>query len=121
MSTIAKVASLKAQIAALQEDVAAIESSDQYKVESEIHGKVTALMAEYGKSIQDIANLIAPAVAPAADKAKPTKKRRERETITYVNPHTGQKVQTKGANQRTLREWREEYGAEVVASWRQDA
>lgn len=119
MTTIAQVASLKAQIAELEKSLAAIESSEQYKQESELHSKVTALMAEYGKTIDDIAILVYPPDAQAVEKGKPARKRKEREVVTYINPHTGQKVQTKGANQRTLRVWREEYGADVVATWRQ--
>lgn len=119
MTTIAQVASLKAQIAVLEKNLAEIESSEQYKQESELHSKVTALMAEYGKTINDIALLVAPPATQAAEKGKPARQRKEREVVTYVNPHTGQKVQTKGANQRTLRMWRDEYGADVVAKWRQ--
>lgn len=43
--------------------------------------------------------------------------RRGRKAMVYENPHTGQKVVTKGANHRTLNEWREQYGEDVVASW----
>ncbi|WP_256219368.1 DNA binding protein, partial [Pseudomonas sp. NBRC 111133] len=39
------------------------------------------------------------------------------EVKVYKNPHSGEVVETKGGNQRTLKAWKNEYGAEVVESW----
>jgi hypothetical protein len=39
---------------------------------------------------------------------------------TYKNPHTGEVVQTRGGNHKTLNEWRKKHGKEAVQSWQQD-
>ena len=43
-----------------------------------------------------------------------------RKLQVYKNPHTGEVVETRGANHKTLKEWREEYGADKVRSWKTD-
>jgi hypothetical protein len=35
----------------------------------------------------------------------------------YKNPHTGEVVETKGGNQKTLKEWKAEHGSDTVESW----
>jgi hypothetical protein len=35
----------------------------------------------------------------------------------YKNPHTGEVVETKGGNHKTLKEWKAEYGSDTVESW----
>lgn len=44
---------------------------------------------------------------------------RKRTVFIYRNPHTGEKVETKGGNHVTLKEWRKQYGAEAVDSWKE--
>ena len=36
---------------------------------------------------------------------------------TYVNPHTGEEVRSRGPNHRVLNEWRAKYGCEAVEQW----
>lgn len=35
----------------------------------------------------------------------------------YKNPESGEVVETKGGNYRTLKEWKAEYGSDTVESW----
>ncbi|WP_397453643.1 histone-like nucleoid-structuring protein, MvaT/MvaU family [Pseudomonas sp. NA-150] len=37
----------------------------------------------------------------------------------YRNPHTGEVVETRGSNHCKLREWKHQYGAEVLPAWRE--
>lgn len=53
----------------------------------------------------------------APKKAEPHGRRSGRPARLYVNPHTGQKVRTRGANHRILNAWRAEYGRDVVETW----
>lgn len=53
----------------------------------------------------------APAVEPKSATRKP------RQVKVYKNPHTGELVETKGGNHRTLKEWKAQYGAATVESW----
>ncbi len=67
--------------------------------------------------------------APAGAKKAPAKKKpkaavetrggkgRRRKLRVYTNPHTGQVVKTRGANHRTLNEWRTQYGRDEVDQW----
>ncbi len=48
-----------------------------------------------------------------------TSSRPKRALKTYRNPHTGEVVQTRGGNHRTLNQWREQYGKEAVQSWQE--
>lgn len=45
------------------------------------------------------------------------KKRRARAMKVYKNPHDGSMVETKGGNNKTLKAWKAQYGAETVESW----
>lgn len=76
-----------------------------------------ALLAEYGYSLKDVINLLdpqaghrAPAVESKAGSRKP------RQVKVYKNPHTGEVVETKGGNHKTLKEWKAEYGSSTVES-----
>lgn len=44
-------------------------------------------------------------------------KGRRRKLRVYTNPHTGEEVKTRGANHRTLNEWRTQYGRDAVDQW----
>jgi hypothetical protein len=35
----------------------------------------------------------------------------------YKNPESGEVVETKGGNHKTLKEWKAKYGSEKVESW----
>ncbi|MBC3205424.1 MULTISPECIES: histone-like nucleoid-structuring protein, MvaT/MvaU family [Pseudomonas] len=37
----------------------------------------------------------------------------------YRNPHTGEVVETRGSNHNRLKAWKEQYGTDVVTSWRE--
>lgn len=56
-----------------------------------------------------------PSTSAAA--ATGVKKRRERMVKVYKNPHDGSVVETKGGNNKTLKAWKTQYGAETVDSW----
>ena len=43
--------------------------------------------------------------------------RRPRTLKVYIYPHTGEVVETKGGNHKTLKEWKTEHGAATVESW----
>ena len=53
-------------------------------------------------------------VVPAA-----VKQRRPRQIKVYVQPVTGKRIETKGANHAQLKAWKAEVGADVVEGWLQ--
>lgn len=53
---------------------------------------------------------VSPLVAPALSRGS-------RKLLTYKNPHTGEVVQTRGKNHRTLNAWRAQFGKDEVENW----
>lgn len=79
---------------------------------------------EKGFDIEELAlamcpHLVNPAklVVASAPVRQPGKARKARVVKTYLNPHTGQKVQTKGGNHKVLKEWKAKWGGDVVEAW----
>ncbi|WP_411959583.1 histone-like nucleoid-structuring protein, MvaT/MvaU family [Pseudomonas sp. s4] len=50
--------------------------------------------------------------------SKPSSKKNERPIKRYRNPRTGEVLETRGANNGKLKQWKSEFGAELVESWR---
>lgn len=44
-------------------------------------------------------------------------KRLQSQVKVYKNPNTGEVVETKGGNHKTLKEWNAQHGAATVESW----
>lgn len=89
------------------------------KREIEFEKKLRGLLAEYGFSVHNIVAILDPQSssrrAPAVAETKVTPKAR---TIkVYKNPHSGEVVETKGGNHKTLKEWKAKYGSETVEGW----
>ncbi len=104
-------------LAELQERLQKLSSDDRLKAEIEFERKLRALMAEYGKSLPNVIAILDPqSVKKGA--AEPAK-RRERQEKIYTNPHNGEVVKTKGGNNKVLKAWKAEHGADVVEGWLQ--
>jgi hypothetical protein len=50
--------------------------------------------------------------------ARPSRRGREYPVKRYKNPHTGDVLETRGANHTLLKQWKGTYGAAVVEGWR---
>lgn len=92
---------------------------DGLKREIEFEKKLRDLLGEYDYSLRNIIAILDPQSsnrrAPVAVETKSTRKARA--VKVYKNPHSGEVVETKGGNHRTLKEWKAEYGAQEVESW----
>lgn len=105
----------------LSKELQQLEQDQALKHELEFEDKVRELMKEYDKSPKDVLQVLA-AIDPSivgskAEVASGT--RAKRPMKTYKNPHTGEVVQTRGGNHKTLNEWREQYGKEAVQGWQE--
>ncbi|MNG28785.1 hypothetical protein D3C84_1140930 [compost metagenome] len=88
------------------------------KQEIEFETKLRALLAKYGYSLKDIVNLLDPHAgrrAPTVQSQSGTRK--PRQVKVYKNPESGELVETKGGNHKTLKEWKAKYGSDTVESW----
>eukprot|EP01013_Petalomonas_cantuscygni_P032367 TRINITY_DN5888_c0_g1_i1.p4 TRINITY_DN5888_c0_g1~~TRINITY_DN5888_c0_g1_i1.p4 ORF type:complete len:143 (-),score=10.12 TRINITY_DN5888_c0_g1_i1:5379-5744(-) len=103
----------------LADELRQLEEDTGLKRELQFEADIKALLKEYDFTAKHAFNVLAavdPSLAPnTASKSDGPK----RAMKTYKNPHTGEIVKTRGGNQKTLNEWRKEYGAETVASWEQ--
>lgn len=84
--------------------------------------RLDVLAKKYQFESSDIILLLDPSYAAETPKQErnsaTTLKRKQRQLKCYRNPHTGESIETRGANHKLLKQWKEEYGAEVVESWR---
>lgn len=106
----------------LSEELAKLEQDQALKGELEFENKVRDLMKEYKKAPKDVLQILS-AIDPTISGGKATASgsgRAKRPMKTYKNPHTGDVVQTRGGNHKTLNEWRKKHGKEAVQSWQQD-
>lgn len=119
MSKLAEFRQLEKHLAEQLAALEAMKGDAGLKKEVEFETKLRALLAEYGYSLQNVINLLDPNAgrrAPAAVAPKGTRK--PRDVKVYKHPNTGEVIETKGGNHRQLKEWKTEFGADVVESWR---
>lgn len=117
MSLINEYRATEEAIKELQQRLQSLSSDEKLQKEIEFEKKLRELMAEYNKSLKDIIQILDPASYRSAAPQKKVK--RERAVKTYKNPNTGEVIETKGGNHKGLKEWKAEYGAEVVDGWLQ--
>jgi hypothetical protein len=119
MSKLAEFRQLEKHLAEQLEALEALKGDAGLKREIEFETKLRALLAEYGYSLPNVINLLDPPVARRRSPPNEPKvsSRKPRQVKVYKNPHSGEMVETKGGNHRTLKEWKAEYGSATVESW----
>ncbi|MDI5986264.1 DNA binding protein [Halomonas sp. M4R5S39] len=117
MSILTTYVQKEQQLKQLQEELDRLKNDDRLKAELQFKDKLEALMREFDKSAADVIKLLAP--QPTASKTASTTStgRPKRKLKIYKNPNTGEVVETRGGNQKTLKAWKDEYGAETVEGW----
>ena len=118
MSKLAEFRQLEKHLAEQLQALEALKGDAGLKKEIEFETKLRALLAEYGYGLPNVINLLDPQArrrAPAAEAKAGTRK--PRQLKVYKNPHTGEVVETKGGNHKTLKEWKAEHGSATVESW----
>lgn len=114
MSKLVDYRQLERQVVQQRALLGSLRDNPQLQKEVEFEGRLSTLLSEYGKSLQDVKTLLDPeAGRPTSVKGRP----RARVVKTYRNPLTGKVVQTKGGNNLALRAWRAQFGLEEVESW----
>jgi hypothetical protein len=121
MSQLNRYRELEAQLTIQLQQLEDMKNSDSLKVEIEFEGKLKTLMGEYGVNLRDIINIIDPrACRPTVTSTVPEKGLRALRTVKrYNNPHSGEIVEKKAGNHKTLKDWNAEYGSDIVESWLQ--
>ncbi|WP_285410683.1 histone-like nucleoid-structuring protein, MvaT/MvaU family [Pseudomonas sp. FR229a] len=118
MSKLVEYRQLERHLAEQLQALESMKSDGALKKEIEFETKLRELLNQYGFSLKHIINLL----NPQSTKRAPTPtaspgKRKPRELKVYKNPHTGEVVETKGGNHKTLKAWKIKHGADEVGSW----
>ncbi len=119
MSLINEYRSTEQSIKELQARLANLQQDDRMKAELEFDTKLRSLMSEYNKSLRDIITLLDPQSQNRNSKPQLTSGRRQRQLKRYLNPNTNEVVETKGGNNKILKQWKSQFGANIVESWLQ--
>ncbi|SFU47936.1 histone-like nucleoid-structuring protein, MvaT/MvaU family [Halomonas korlensis] len=118
MSILATYLQKEQQLKQLQDKLEQLKNDDRLKAELEFKEKLEALMEKFDKSAVDVIRLLNPKSAPAnASSSTKSTGRAKRKLKIFKNPNTGEVVETRGGNQKTLKAWKDEHGAETVESW----
>ena len=115
-----RLAEFRAAEKALQEQMAQLEALKKdagLKREIEFEQKLVGLMKSYDKSLRDIIAILDPKAATRSTASAPKQTRRPRVVKVYENPHTGELIETKGGNHKTLKEWKAKWGGDEVEGW----
>jgi len=101
----------------LKEELDRLKNDDRLKAELTFKEKLEDLMRDFDKSAADVVNLLNPQPTAATTASTTSTGRAKRKLKVYKNPNNGEVVETRGGNQKTLKAWKEEYGAETVEGW----
>ncbi|MDU9027637.1 histone-like nucleoid-structuring protein, MvaT/MvaU family [Pseudomonas mediterranea] len=119
MSRLAEFRALEQQLAAQLAELESLKNDDGLKREIEFEKKLRDLLSEYGFSLRNIVAVLDPQATSRRPPVVVGEKssRKPRQLKVYKNPHSGEFVETKGGNHKTLKEWKSQYGVEEVESW----
>ncbi|WDU65019.1 DNA binding protein [Pseudomonas poae] len=86
--------------------------------------RLDSLADKYQFASKDIVVLLDPSLGSeefskvsAGQLNSPAKKRKPRPLKSYLNPHTGEVIETRGANHKVLKQWKALHGAAIVEKW----
>lgn len=114
-SLITEYRSIEESIKELKQQLDTLGNNPRLLEEMEFEEKLRAIMGEYSKSLRDIIAMLDPQQSRVTT-APPTA-RKARLLKIYRHPESGEVLQTKGGNHRTLKAWKQQYGAQTVESW----
>lgn len=117
MSLINEFRETKELIKELEERLASMSQDSKLQKELEFEEKLRILMSEYSKSLRDITLILDPQAVRGTAKSTSTRTRSPRKMKQYNNPNTGEVIETKGGNHKTLKEWKAKWGGDTVESW----
>ncbi|MDD0976456.1 histone-like nucleoid-structuring protein, MvaT/MvaU family [Pseudomonas fontis] len=119
MSRLVEFRHLEKQLAAQLAELEAMKNDEGLKREIVFEQKLRALLVEYGVGLRQVIELLDPKAGVTRTVTEPKQKpeRKPRALKVYLNPHSGEVVETKGGNHKTLKLWKSQYGASTVESW----
>lgn len=126
MSRLAEFRALEQKLAEQLAELETMKNDEGLKREVEFEEKLRGLLGEYNFSLKHIIAILDPqGTQPAqrssrgAAQASEKTTRRARQVKRYKHPESGEVIETKGGNHKTLKAWKAEHGSETVESWLQ--
>ena len=116
MSLLNQYVELEKQLKEIQTKLKTLETNKDMKTELEFKEQIEKVMDKYGKDADDLVALIKP-YNSRKNVAATKQIRKPRKLKIYKNPHSGEVVETYGGNNKTIRDWREEYPNEDISNW----
>lgn len=118
MSRLAEYRALEQKLAAQLAELEELKNDAGLQREVEFEQRLRELLGEYGYSLKHIIAILDPqATSRQSAPAGKISTRKARQVKRYKHPDSGEIVETKGGNHKTLKAWKQEYGAEMVESW----
>jgi len=121
MSLINEYRSTQEAIEELQARLKNLAEDSNLQKELDFEKQLRKLMSDYGKSLRDVNAILDPSSralrGPRAGQRPAFGSKRQRKLKQYKNPNTGEVIETRGGNHRTLKEWKAKWGGDVVESW----
>ncbi|SFC04852.1 hypothetical protein SAMN05660443_1314 [Marinospirillum celere] len=99
----------------LQDELRKMEENTQLKKELTFKQEIEAVLDKHQRSVKDLAEIFG--LGQEAAKTSGRGNRRTRKLKVYVHPKTGERIETRGGNQKQLKEWKAEHGSETVEGW----
>ncbi|MBA1245873.1 histone-like nucleoid-structuring protein, MvaT/MvaU family [Pseudomonas japonica] len=126
MSRLAEFRALEQKLAEQLAELETMKNDEGLKREVEFEEKLRGLLGEYNFSLKHIIAILdpqgsqpSPRAGRGAAKTEEKTTRKARQVKRYKHPESGEVVETKGGNHKTLKAWKAEHGAETVESWLQ--
>jgi hypothetical protein len=117
MSRLAEYRALEQKLATQLTELENMKNDEGWQRELEFERKLRDLLCEYSYSLKNIIAIL-DTQAPQRIAIKLNKTTRKTRTMKrYRHPDTGEVVETKGGNHKTLKAWKQEYGSEMVEAW----
>ena len=120
MSKIVQLRKARATLAAAQAQLAALHDDPELKALQEFESELRALLAKHSRSLIDVNQILdenykepKAKTTTSASTSPATVKR------TWINPHNNEKITATHGNHKTLNAWRDKWGKDAVASWKQ--
>ena len=119
MKVSSKKAALEQQLAQIEKELKSIERSAAFKRENAINRALTNLMKKHGCSKNDLISILQGTSATPTGRVRnaTSKTRKPRKLKVFKNPNTGETVETRGGNHKTLKAWKTEYKLANIDEW----
>ena len=117
MSILANYREKEEMLRKLTEEMSKMEENPELKKELSFKEEVQELLNKHQRSVNDLVVIFGLNQTAATVKSSGRGNRRTRKLKVYVNPNTQETIETRGGNQKQLKEWKAEHGSDVVESW----